>query len=96
MRASMLATTAVLAVLTVPGRPAMALTEAQVRRACIAAIAGEGLRTYRLSAPEITRTREGGSFTGQLSRGADRRDFTCVLDARGNVTELTVEPPAPR
>lgn len=92
MRASRPATMAVPAAVVPPSRPAMTLAEARLRRACIAAFAGEGLRGRRLSAPGITRMREGGSFTARLSRGADRRGLTCVLDAQGRDTQLTVDP----
>ncbi len=92
MRASLLGLGGMLVALAMQGGPAMALTEAQVRRACIGAIAGEGLRNYRMSSPEVTRTRDGGSMSGQLSRGSDRREFVCVLDAQAAVTELVINP----
>lgn len=96
MRTTALPVGALLAALVLQTLPAQAVTEAAVRRTCLAALSAQGLRSYRLVDPEVTFSRSGGSFVGRLVRGTDRRDFTCVLDAQGAVTDLVIDPPVGR
>ena len=73
--------------------PAAAQSETAARRECMQAMREQGVRGFALSYPRFSRTPEGASLIGQMVQGPVSLYFTCAIDRRAKVTDLSVTRP---
>lgn len=73
--------------------PTAAQSETAARRECMQAMREQGVRGFALSYPRFTRTSDGASLMGQMVQGPVSLDFTCAIDRRAKVTDLSVTRP---
>ncbi|MBR0650036.1 hypothetical protein GXW78_10215 [Roseomonas terrae] len=73
--------------------PAAAQSETAARRECMQAMREQGVRGFALEYPRFSRTSDGASLIGTMVQGPVRLDFSCAIDRRAKVTDLSVNRP---